>query len=232
MISQPTFFPWLGYFDMIRLVDKVVILDDVKFNYQSWQHRNHFKDPNGLKLFTIPVIDGKKKQNINHVKLQNPIFSKNKLIKFISSNYNKSLYFKGIKHELFDIFDQSFKEGKLLNLNMEIIKWCLKYLNIKTKIIFSSDLKLEKKKSERLIEICKKLNVDLYLSTIGAKDYLDKDKKLFLKSKIKINFHEYKHPIYNQLYGDFKEYACILDLILNEGSKSLSIIKSGNLNKF
>ena len=115
---------------------------------------------------------------------------------------------------------------------MEIIKWCLKYLNIKTKIIFSSDLKLEKKKSERLIEICKKLNVDLYLSTIGAKDYLDKDKKLFLKSKIKINFHEYKHPIYNQLYGDFKEYACILDLILNEGSKSLSIIKSGNLNKF
>ena len=61
MISQPTFFPWIGYFDMISIVDKLVILDDVRFNYQSWQHRNQFKDPNGLKLFTIPVIDGKKK---------------------------------------------------------------------------------------------------------------------------------------------------------------------------
>ena len=60
---------------MIRLVDKVVILDDVKFNYQSWQHRNHFKDPNGLKLFTIPVVDGKK-QNINRVQLQNQFFEK------------------------------------------------------------------------------------------------------------------------------------------------------------
>lgn len=232
MISQPTFFPWLGYFDMIRLVDKVVILDDVKFNYQSWQHRNHFKDPNGLKLFTIPVIDGKKKQNINHVKLQNPIFSKNKLIKFISSNYNKSLYFKGIKHELFDIFDQSFKEGKLLNLNMGIIKWCLTYLKVNTRIIYSSDLHLKNKKTERLIEICQKLGAKEYLSTAGAIDYLDKEMHLFSKAKIKIQFHNYNHPKYNQLFDGFKEYACILDLILNEGSNSLKILKSGNLNKF
>ena len=65
----------------------------------------------------------------------------------------------------------------------------------------------------------------------GAKDYLDKDKKLFLKSKININFHEYKHPIYNQLYGDFKEYACILDLILMK-DQNPKYYQIGNLNKF
>ena len=54
-ISQPTFFPWLGYFDMIDQVDKFIILDDVDFSYQSWQHRNNFKTPNGLGFFTVPV---------------------------------------------------------------------------------------------------------------------------------------------------------------------------------
>jgi len=232
MISQPTFFPWLGYFNMIRLVDKVVILDDVQFDYQSWQHRNNFKIPNGLKLFTIPVINGKKKQNINDVKLKDPIYSKNKLIKFISSNYNKSLHFKNIKGELFNNFDQSFKEGKLINLNMGIINWCLAYLNIKTKIIYSSKLFLKHKKTERLIEICKKLNAKEYLSTTGAKNYLEKDMHLFSKEKIKIEFHNYKHPIYPQLYGNFIEKACILDLILNKGLNSYEILKSGNLNRF
>ena len=232
MISQPTFFPWIGYFDMISIVDKLVILDDVRFNYQSWQHRNHFKDPNGLKLFTIPVIDGKKKQNINNVELKDPIFSKRKLIKFISSNYNKSLYFKDIKNELFDKFDQSFEGGKLFNLNIELINWCLKFLEIKTKIIFSSNLFLKNKKTERLIEICQKLDAKEYFSTAGAINYLEKDMHLFSKAKIKIHFHNYKHPKYNQLFGSFKEYACILDLILNEGTNSLKILKSGNLNKF
>ena len=55
MISQPTFFPWIGYFDMISQSDIFIILDDVKFSYQSWQHRNKFKTPKGLEFFTIPV---------------------------------------------------------------------------------------------------------------------------------------------------------------------------------
>ena len=55
-ISQPTFFPWLGYFDLIDQSETVVFLDDVNFTKQSWQHRNYFKTVDGLKLFTIPVI--------------------------------------------------------------------------------------------------------------------------------------------------------------------------------
>ena len=43
MISQPTFFPWLGYFDLISQADQFVILDDVNFSYQSWQHRNNLE---------------------------------------------------------------------------------------------------------------------------------------------------------------------------------------------
>ena len=53
MISQPTFCPWLGYFDMIDQSDLYVILDDVDFAYQSWQHRNNFITDTGKGGFYI-----------------------------------------------------------------------------------------------------------------------------------------------------------------------------------
>ena len=35
-ISQPTFFPWLGYFDLIDQVDNFIFYDDVQIEKQSW----------------------------------------------------------------------------------------------------------------------------------------------------------------------------------------------------
>ena len=42
-ISQPTLFPWLGYFNIIKNSDIFVFLDNVKFEKRSWQMRNRLK---------------------------------------------------------------------------------------------------------------------------------------------------------------------------------------------
>ncbi len=42
-ISQPTLFPWLGYFNIIKKSDIFVFLDIVKFEKRSWQMRNKLK---------------------------------------------------------------------------------------------------------------------------------------------------------------------------------------------
>ena len=39
-ISQPTFLPYEGYFELINYVDKFVFLDSVQFDKRSWQQRN------------------------------------------------------------------------------------------------------------------------------------------------------------------------------------------------
>ena len=62
-IMQPTFFPWTGYFDLIDEVDTFVFLDDVQFDYRSWQHKNNIKDLSNKNLtLTVPVLNGQKKQ--------------------------------------------------------------------------------------------------------------------------------------------------------------------------
>ena len=38
-IMQPYFFPYLGYFQLLRAVDKFVIYDDVNFIKRGWIHR-------------------------------------------------------------------------------------------------------------------------------------------------------------------------------------------------
>ena len=61
-IMQPTFFPWTGYFDLIDEVDTFVFLDDVQFDYRSWQHKNNIKDLSSKNLtLTVPVLNGQKK---------------------------------------------------------------------------------------------------------------------------------------------------------------------------
>ncbi len=48
VIAQPTFMPWIGWFDLADQSDVFVILDDVSFSKQSWQQRNRIRTPKGL----------------------------------------------------------------------------------------------------------------------------------------------------------------------------------------
>lgn len=230
-ISQPTFFPWIGYFDIIDQVDIFVLLDDVDFSKQSWHQRNKFKTANDLKWFTIPVKSFPKIK-LNKIEIINSDRLSIKFKKFIQTNYNKSNYYKSYSGDIFEIFEKSIVENNLANLNINIINFFLKELKIKTKIKLSSELNINKKKSDKIIKICELFNERKYLSSTGSKIYLEEDKNIFIKKKIDIFLHNYKHPIYKQLYPPFKSYACILDLIFNEGENSLNIIKKGRNKNF
>ena len=52
---QPSFLPWIGFFDMVLSTDKLVFLDDVKFSKGSWVNRNRIKTKKGLEWITIPL---------------------------------------------------------------------------------------------------------------------------------------------------------------------------------
>ena len=66
-------------------------------------------------------------------------------------------------------------------LNFETIKHVLDWLDIKVKIIVESELDISGQSTERLVNVCKKLGADTYISGIGGKRYLDE--KLFKNNK-------------------------------------------------
>ena len=233
LVTQPTFLPWIGYFDLIDQSDLIVFLDDVQFDKRSWQQRNRIKSVSGLQWLTISTeVKGKRHQLIKEVILDNKIDQFPKIYKKIKNNYNNAKYFKKYEKKFFEILRNGLDTKSLLKLNLSTINYFMEQLKIKKKILLSSEINIPGIRSQKIINICNHFNCNKYISTIGSKDYLKKDKKLFSKNKIDIYLHNYKHPKYSQLYNDFIPNASILDLLFNEGINSLKIIKSGRLNFF
>ncbi len=93
-ISQPSYLPWLGYFDLIDQVDTFVVLDTVQFEKQSWQQRNRIKTSAGLMWLTVPVVfRGLLGQKILEVEVRDAEFWR-KHLRGIEVNYRRAPCFE------------------------------------------------------------------------------------------------------------------------------------------
>lgn len=218
-IHQPNFLPWIGYFYKMANCDVFVILDDAKHSKSSPTNKNKIKTPNGIKTLSVPL--SKKEVAIKEVTIFNDGQWNKQHWRIIYDSYRKAPYFE----EYSPIFEKIYnaKWDYLCELNIEIIKIVKQILKIKSQIIISSELQVNLgSKSERNMNICKFLGGDVYLSGTGARKYNDED--AFLKAGIKLEYTDFKHPIYPQLWGDFVPNLSVVDLLFNCGAESKKIL--------
>jgi len=236
-ILQPTFMPWIGFFDIIDQVDKLIFLDNVQFSKQSWQQKNKILLDGKEHQITIAVDSkGKSNQLINEVAISKS-FSPNKLLLTIKHAYKKSKFYEWIFPEFEEIIELFLLgNNQLVELNTKLIIFFLTKLNITVDIILSSDLKKIGNRGEYVADLCSQINSNNYLSPAGSENYLKEDIIFFKNRKIKIFLHRYSHPIYKQIYNksniNFIPYLSVIDLLFNHGPDSLNIIKSGRLNSY
>ena len=233
-IMQPTFNPWLGYFDLIDKVDKFIFLDTVQLDQHSWQTRNKLKVQDKEFMFSIPI---KKTQTRSNLLIKDTLINfdqfdfREKLLKTLDRNYKKSQFFHEVNNFVQDLvlYDTKY----LSRFNVNIIKEISLKLNFNTEIISLSEtnFKTGLSKSKKLIEICKFFNATTYISPIGSKNYLDEATYLFFRNNLSLIYHHYNHPIYRQLGKNFVSNIGIIDLLYNEGFENSSmIVKSGRVN--
>ena len=90
------------------------------------------------------------------------------------------------------------------------------------KFVLASELESREGSTERLIDICKQLEGDVYLSGKDGAKYMDAE--LFEEEGIQVIFQDYHHPRYNQLYGGFEPFLSVIDLLFNCGPERSSSI--------
>lgn len=226
-IMQPTFMPWLGYFDLIDQVDYFVYLDTVEFSKQSWQQRNKIKTSNGPVWVSVPVSGSKgSKALLKDVEICNiELFQKN--INKIKHSYAKAKYANDNLPWISNWLSSLDAKAKLADINVEFIELVCQKLPILTSRYRASEISHENSRHGRLIDICKHFGADTYLSPQGALDYLVEDRAYFAKENIDIVFHEYQNTNYQQIFGEFIPYMSVIDLILNEGEAAYAIIHQG-----
>jgi hypothetical protein len=226
-VCQPTYLPWLGYFDLIDQVDAFVLLDTVQFEKQSWQQRNRIKTPTGLQWLTVPVMfRGRLGQQILEVEIRDPDFVR-KHLRAVELNYRRAPFFETYFPELSQILQSCSSSTFLVDLNIRIIRWLNSILGIRIQVLRSSQLNEKGRRSQLLVNICRALSADSYLSPLGSSTYLLDDLSLFSHADIKVAFQHYEHPQYRQLFPPFVSHASVLDLTFNEGPAALEIIRCG-----
>lgn len=222
-IHQPNYLPWLGYFYKIINCDVFVFLDSVQYTKNSFINRNKIKTPQGAIWLTVDVLaKGKYGQSIRETKINNSVLWQEKHWKSLCQNYARALHIDTYRGYLEGIYLQPWEY--LADLNEMLVRACCKALGIShVEFIRASDLNVSGEGTELLINICKRAGADTYLSGFGGADYMDEDS--FRKSDIKLKYYDFKHPAYRQLWGEFIPNLSIIDLLFNEGERSLQILK-------
>jgi hypothetical protein len=225
VISQPTFLPWLGWFDLADQANVMVILDDVQFSKQSWQQRNRIRTPAGLEFLTVPVRRNLGQLIIDCQLADEPFVPK--MLRSIHGNYARAPFFAGAYEEFATTMEEAARTGRLVELNCALITWIAARLSVRTPLIRASTLAAGGQRGEHVAAICESVGADRYLSPAGAEEYLVEDIAAFQHRGISVWLHVYEHPVYRQNFAPFVPFASAIDLIFNAGPSAPDVMRSG-----
>lgn len=191
-------------------------MDDVQLEFDITNRNKIITKEGNWTRITIPIKKNQKFFPIMNVEIDNEKNWKELLC-------SKLLVYKETKdfNYYYKFFENVLKKEWrfLFDLNFEIIKKVTDWLNIKVKIVRESELNIKKTSNERLIDVCKKLNADTYISGIGAKEYINE--RLFSYNEINLEYQKFKPLIYNQMFSKrFLPNLSILDVMFNVGNKN------------
>ena len=212
---QPTYLPWIGYFDLISISDHFVFLDNVKIEKSSWQTRNQILINNQPSFITVP-IKGSRNQMIKDVFINQEINWRKKHISTLNNVYKKHPFGDWALDLVLPIIgDYSIK--KLSDLNIQLIKKICKDLKINAQFYSASDIPTKGLKSQRLIEICNYFNSINYYSPRGSMEYINEE-NYFDKNKINVIYQKFSLKKYSQYRTNFfVNNLSIIDIMSNLG---------------
>lgn len=234
-IMQPTFLPWLGFFDMIDQVDAFVLYDDVQLAKRSWQVRNRIKTAQGELFLTVPVRKTGHRDDATIA--STPIdYSQDWIRKHLAgfqAAYRKAAFFDEVYPVLEDLYQRRCEH--LGTFTSEGIRTISSRMGIDSEIVTASRLDdIQGRKDARLAAVCRRIGADEYLSARGSAPYIEAETPggRIVENAIALYYHNYEHPEYRQLHGGFQPFMAIVDLLFNEGfANALEIIRHGRREK-
>ena len=213
-ILQSNYIPWKGYFDLIASVDHFILYDCVQYTKGDWRNRNKIKTAAGVQWLTIPVSVPGLATRIDDVEVSDPKWAQRHW-RTLSQNYSRSKHFDFVQEALSEFYSNT-EERKLSSINSHLLRTICALLGIETKISQSTDYVLEGDRNLRLLNLCKQVGAEIYVSGPAASCYLDKE--MFQRDGIQVEWMQYAgYPTYTQRFGPFEHYVSILDLLFNEG---------------
>ena len=201
MIFQPTYFSPIYQFQQLVNADNIVFEVCDSYQKQSYRTRLNIYSPNGVQSLIIPIKHQSGiKQLTKDIKIENTYKWQRNHLKSLQNSYRSSPFFE-------------FYEDDLITLYKKEEKFLLDFLL----------------KSQELAFEMLQIEPSISKTTQFIKEYTkEKDFRFLDSPKIKKKFN-LNH--YTQVFIDkhgFLPNLSILDLLFNEGSNAISLLKINN----
>lgn len=223
VILQPGYLPWLGFFEQMSRADVFVYLDDVQYTKNDWRNRNRIKTKDGTQWLTVPV-SFQFGQRILDVPINHASPWARRQVQALHSWYQRAPFFERYIAELTSILNR--RHALLVDLDIELTTWLQAQLGLSVPVQRSSSLRIASTDRQmRLIEICRTLGCDAFYEGRAGMNYMDT--ALFQSHGVTVEFQDYAHPHYRQLWTreqGFISHLSIVDLLFNHGPDSLIIL--------
>ena len=220
-IHQPQYLPWMPWFAKAAASDVFVYLYNVQYQKNGLQNRNQIKSSSGPLWLTVPVrasldteirltrIDG------SHLQAKHQ--------KSLLQNYAKAPFAHLLEKEIFPILAREWTN--LADLDIAITEWIFSYLGVQTRRIRASAMQAVGNKQELVINLCKELGANQYLSGQGAIAYQREQE--FNAQGIELCYFHSELPQYPQQYPTlgFISGLSIVDMLLNVGPSVSNWVK-------
>jgi len=214
-IMQPTYLPWSGYFNLIASVDTFIFLDDAQLQKHSWHSRNRILLNNQPHWITVPVRHNSLAQLLTETQLLDEKKWRRKHASTLLQSYARHP-FKDVVNEITTLIEQN-NETDIASLNIRLICFIARKLGINTQIRLASQILVDGQRTERILNILRKIRATDYLSPIGAAGYLEND-RFTEQQDIKLSFQEFTPIPYIQSgMKSFIPYLSIVDILANLG---------------
>lgn len=221
---QPEYLPYIGLICKAMHADVFVFSDHLQYGKKQFQNRNRIRTADGLDgwtWLTVPVMTHDRfNQKIKDVVINNTLPWEKKHFKSIYYSYKGTPFFEQYIYLFEKIYLQKWE--KLEDLNEAILRVIFKILDTKITIMKTSDYDIIGEKTEMLLDMCKKIGAEGYISGQGGKLYVDEPK--FKQAGLFHQYCEFSHPVYHQKFKPFMPNMSVIDLLFNEGPKSKEII--------
>ncbi len=231
-IHQPNFFPWLGIFHRIRLVDRFIVFDHVQaMRGKSWLSRNQLIIGGERKWLTMPTVkSGAGFQAVSDVCINYQVDPADRHLKTLQANYGRTPFYTKAIEFLRELYGR--RHERIADFNLDFIKWACAQMSIDTEFVHSKDLLrqypylAELKGNDIVLELCKCAGATSYVSGTGCLDFILPAS--FEEAGIGFYWQEFKHPEYNQgSRSDFQSHLSVLDAFFHIGPDNVRDLLEG-----
>jgi hypothetical protein len=222
---QPNYLPYPGFFHKIARADCFVLVDTTQFVKRGpfgWIHRNRIRTPAGWEWLSVPALTkGRFTQSIRETQIDAGRDWARKHARALEWNYGRAPHYGRYAGFFREAYARPW--SSLSDLNEHLIRGLLEILGLRVRFERASDLGAAGAATDLVVDLCRRVGADTYLSGIHGRDYLEADR---LKAAgIRLLYQAYQCPVYPQCQpGPFVPDLSVVDLLFNCGEQSRDLL--------